>query len=227
MSPSPRSSTAIPKSAVPLAPRRPGRPKSENVAALTAHILDCAKALFFENGFGATTMEAISTQARVSKETLYSRFATKAMVLEAVLKAQFAKWVDNNANQPATADATSLEAAFRRHILIQIRVQKSYEVVSLSKLLASESHLFPDLAREVIETQFHYGVKLIADDIMKFAAIDGIPCKSPESIAVLLRGIVSGSTGSFTFSDKEMPAPEQEQLVERIIRLFMASRPEW
>ena len=49
-------------------------------------ILQAATALFDSRGYAATTMEAIAERADVAVETVYSRFRTKANLLDAILE---------------------------------------------------------------------------------------------------------------------------------------------
>ena len=49
-----------------------------------AHIRDAARDLFFEQGYGATTFEQIAKAAGTRRTTLYSHFADKAEILEAI-----------------------------------------------------------------------------------------------------------------------------------------------
>lgn len=66
-----------------LVAKRPvGRPRDP---AKTEAILDAAWTLFLERGVEAVAMEAIAARACVSKATLYSAFADRKTVFEAVL----------------------------------------------------------------------------------------------------------------------------------------------
>lgn len=46
-------------------------------------VLDAARALFIEHGFGATSMEAIAARANVSKATVYAYYASKQTLFAA------------------------------------------------------------------------------------------------------------------------------------------------
>ena len=66
-------------------PRRGGRPSREDAAQLHDRILDAATDLFFQRGYGATSIEAVAEHARISKRTFYHRYADKATLFGAVL----------------------------------------------------------------------------------------------------------------------------------------------
>src|SRR5215210_5289562 len=60
--------------------------RSERAEQTRRRIVDAATALFDARGFTATTMEAIAERADVAVETVYSRFRTKANLLDAILE---------------------------------------------------------------------------------------------------------------------------------------------
>jgi TetR/AcrR family transcriptional regulator, mexJK operon transcriptional repressor len=64
---------------------RGGRPRTEDLEKLNENILAAAAQLFLENGFDATSMDAIAEKARISKRTLYARHADKSALFNATL----------------------------------------------------------------------------------------------------------------------------------------------
>lgn len=62
-----------------------GRPKDPEKSR---KILEAAGQLFKDQGFAATSMDAIAQQARVSKQTLYSHFAGKDDLFKQVIKSK-------------------------------------------------------------------------------------------------------------------------------------------
>lgn len=72
-------------------PRRPNalprrKPSTRpDAQAKHRHILDSARALFLEQGFDTTSVDAIARHARVSKATLYAHFADKDDLLLALV----------------------------------------------------------------------------------------------------------------------------------------------
>ncbi len=76
---------AVKRKAAPLPDRKPaapvrrrgGRPSRDEAARLSDRILDAATDLFFQRGYGATSIEAVARSARISKRTFYHRYATR------------------------------------------------------------------------------------------------------------------------------------------------------
>ena len=65
--------------------RRYNSPRRREQAAATRHeILEAAERLFARDGYGATTMAAIASDARVALKTVYVAFETKSGVLRAL-----------------------------------------------------------------------------------------------------------------------------------------------
>jgi AcrR family transcriptional regulator len=60
--------------------------QAERRAATRARVLDAAEALFAEQGYDATSTDAILESAAISRGALYHHFATKQKVFEAVFQ---------------------------------------------------------------------------------------------------------------------------------------------
>ncbi len=73
-----------PRRATASKPAAPGRPKDLEKGAA---ILDAAKRLFIAQGFDATSMDQIASEAGVSKLTVYSHFGDKETLFAAAAKA--------------------------------------------------------------------------------------------------------------------------------------------
>src|SRR5215468_478285 len=86
------SKSAMTKSAVKIQ-RGPGRLSAEQVEELPNRLLDAAFELFIERGFADATMDDIAKRAGASTKTLYSRFANKMEILQAVVERNVEKTV--------------------------------------------------------------------------------------------------------------------------------------
>jgi AcrR family transcriptional regulator len=63
----------------------PGRRDQARTRLARAAVVDAARSLFLERGYGATTIEAISERADVPPATLYRLFSSKLGILKALL----------------------------------------------------------------------------------------------------------------------------------------------
>jgi AcrR family transcriptional regulator len=59
--------------------------RQQQASQTRARILDTAQRLFTQRGYGATTMEAIASEAGVATDTVYATFRTKAGLLHNLL----------------------------------------------------------------------------------------------------------------------------------------------
>lgn len=99
-------------------------------------ILDAAKAVFLERGYGAASMAEVSARAGGSKQTLYSYFASKeelfvAMMLEKaalVIDPLFASFHDNQ----------DLPGALRDFALGLLRTISVEEIVAVRRIVYAE-----------------------------------------------------------------------------------------
>src|SRR5437879_5032155 len=85
--------TAADNATVETTLRRGGRPSRLEAAQLAEKILDVATGLFLTQGFGATSIDAVAEQARISKRTFYHRFRDKADLFEAVVRRLIGRWL--------------------------------------------------------------------------------------------------------------------------------------
>lgn len=65
-------------------PRTTGRTQSERTEATTAALLDAARELFAQDGYAATSLDAVVARAGVTKGALYHHFAGKRELFRAV-----------------------------------------------------------------------------------------------------------------------------------------------
>jgi AcrR family transcriptional regulator len=124
-------------------------------------ILDAAAALFLSAGYGATTIEAVASRARVSKRTLYHRFDDKAALFGAVVHR-----IIERLHPPP--DVPLIEGADVREILerlarMMVHGAVSAQAVALHRLVVAESGRFPKLAAAVgRQGATEEGVRLVA-----------------------------------------------------------------
>src|ERR1700744_2571706 len=70
----------------PCGPRKRGRPPGGSEMARRKEMLLAAGEIFLEQGFGATSMEAVAKRAGISKKTIYGFVSTKEELFEAVIR---------------------------------------------------------------------------------------------------------------------------------------------
>ncbi|EFE97970.1 TetR/AcrR family transcriptional regulator [Serratia odorifera] len=169
--------------------RRKGRPKDP----LKAHaILQAARTLFLEKGLEVTT-EEIARVAGVAKATLYSNFADKEMLIEAVLRQESDLTIsDDDFEQRHHLPLANVLTAFGNRF---VRFINQRELTGWDRLIASASIRHPDLpkrfyaagpgrAQQMLEA-------IIAEAITKGTLRECDPGEAADDLAGLWLGMTS------------------------------------
>jgi len=126
----------------------PGRLSAEDAAELPDRLLDAAFEMFAERGYGDATMDQIAKRAGASTKTLYSRFANKAEILEAVVRRNVERATNAHLRalnlDPATMEPRAFLIAFGRRIA---NGGDDRETVAMSRITYGESYRFPVLRK--------------------------------------------------------------------------------
>jgi TetR/AcrR family transcriptional repressor of mexJK operon len=140
--------------------RRGGRPSRLQTVELQQTILDVASELFLTRGYGATSIEAVAADARISKRTFYHRFRDKAELFEAVVRRLIERWLPPfEAKLLEVAPPDTLLRLLAGQILA---VALSPPALALHRVLIAEAQRFPELVQLVNEAGAGKGVERIA-----------------------------------------------------------------
>jgi TetR/AcrR family transcriptional regulator, mexJK operon transcriptional repressor len=124
--------------------RKSGRPPRADALKLRERILQVATALFLEQGYGSTSIEAVASRAGISKRTFYDRFDDKAALFAAVVH-YIIEHIRPPANVPLLAGA-SLPEILQRLAGLILKAALSPQALALHRLVTGESSRFPELA---------------------------------------------------------------------------------
>ena len=186
--------------------RQRGRPKAEELAGIEARLIDVAKALFFENGYGHTTMSAVASAARVSKTTLYSRFPSKAELFKAMVASQTADWGNGPRSTRIDPDA-DLRDFLLAYGAIAVRAGMSADFININRLLFSESGRFPELG-QIAEVRLDLGLGYLTREIRSQALREGLDVANPAETAQLFLAILNGWLATAILTNH---LPDQDQ----------------
>lgn len=207
-----------------LHPRRPrGRPKTEDVEALEARLVSVAKQAFVLNGYGATSINAIAKSARVSKNTLYARFPSKAAMFQTIIARQIESAEDE---LRPTADARSLAEGLRAFVEVALRRSLTSDDLEINRLIMAESRQFPELGAAA-RGRFQIGVQNVARIIEVYAERDRVPCRNPVAAAEMFLYSVYGWYTFALATNRTLTDKERIPWIDTVIRIFLASRSEW
>lgn len=207
-----------------LQPRRPrGRPKAEDVEALEERLVSVARQAFVLHGYGATSINAIAKSARVSKNTLYARFPSKAALFQTIIARQIAN-VHHEIGP--TTDARTLAQALRAYADVALRTSLHKEELEVNRLIMAEAYQFPELGQSA-QGRFQVGIHSVTRIIGVYAERDRVPCRNPKAAAEMF---LYSLYGWYTFAiatNRKVADKEYSAWIDNVIKLFVASRAEW
>lgn len=110
-------------------------------------ILDAARSVFLEKGYGGASMDEVAALAAVSKQTVYKHFADKRRLFEAIINGDIAATESLTHDMLASlGDSPDLERDLRRFARSHIADVTSPHIIRLRRILIAEAERFPELA---------------------------------------------------------------------------------
>jgi TetR/AcrR family transcriptional regulator, mexJK operon transcriptional repressor len=220
---------AVKRKAAPLPNRKPvapvrhrgGRPSLEEAARLRDRILDAATELFFQRGFGATSIEAVARNARISKRTFYHRFEDKAALFGAVLH-RIIEGLRPPASTPLIVGA-NLDEILRRLAGLILHAALTPQALALHRLIVGESARFPKLAAAVTgEGATQEAIALIAGLLQHETHAGRLTLDNPLlSAEQFLQLVLSVPQRRALGLGTPMPPAELERWADSVVGLFL------
>ncbi len=130
--------------------RKGGRPSASQSEMIGDHILNVASGIFLEQGYGATSIEAIAQSAGISKRTFYSRFKDKEDVFAAVVHQLVTKLRPPQDAKLFTGKSREVLLLHLAKVILDAALQP--QALALHRIMVVESARFPELAK-VMDTQ--------------------------------------------------------------------------
>ena len=202
-----------------------GRPTAAQVSAIDNAILAAATKCFFDVGYNSASMEAITIAAGVSTGTLYSRYANKEALFQAVVKERIAALSVETSNKRKKS-GDSLEQCLKHHATTVMTRGISAESRSFDRLLGGASGISLKLARALYDMRFERVVNLIAGDILECTRAEGRPARNPKRIAEGLMMCFAGWI-SIQTSLRVVSQREAVQFGNRMVDILIAGRSGW
>ncbi|MDP9689709.1 TetR/AcrR family transcriptional regulator [Pseudomonas umsongensis] len=206
------------------APNGPGRPKD---LAKRQAILDAAKTLFLTKGYANTSMDAVATQAGVSKLTVYSHFNDKETLFSAAVVAKCEEQLPSlffELPEGVAVETVLLNIARGFHQLIN-----SDESVNLHRLIMALGSQDPKLSLIFFEAgpqrMLHGMERLLAKVDQSGALSIDKPRNAAEHFFCLLKG--AANFRLLYGCGEPLTGDAAESHVQEVVGLFMrAYRPE-
>ena len=129
--------------------RRAGRPSREDSERLGERILAAATEMLLNQGYGATSVEAIARRTHISKRTFYHRFSSKQELTMAVI-VRLIDSVRPPAEIPLIEGKSLFEILVHLGALI-LDAALTPRMLALHRLVIAESNRFPEMAAAVVK----------------------------------------------------------------------------
>jgi len=222
----PNHEVAARRGAVTAPPGRRGRPTLEQAEAISRRILAIGRAMFFERGYSATSMEAIAAEAGTSKGTLYSRFPQKADLFAAIVEDSVKAWTLRTARKRRRRPK-GLRGVIEYHALVSLEAMADPEILSFAELLTAERRRFPELARIYHERALMLEIDLLTRDIEDAAAEEAIPIASPSDMAFAVIEATWGWANIRSFADTRNVPAQRVAAARRIANIMIDGIEAW
>lgn len=153
-------------------------------------ILAAATELFLGQGYDATSMDAISRTAGVSKATLYSHFLNKETLFAALVESN----CKSNAERlrPPSSGITDLEKSLRQIASQFIDCFLDQRGLAMHRLIFAEAARFPEIGSAFVRWGPHLVRRLIADFLREAKEKGLIDLPDPDLGALHFLSLVVG-----------------------------------
>jgi AcrR family transcriptional regulator len=184
---------------------------------------EAAYRLFLQQGYQATSIEAILAEAGISsKETLYRHYASKEALFVDVLghlTMEQPGFVERMATWPVPYDFPSLQYALTRfaHEIVAMMSQPGY--LSLVRMILTESARFPQLSRLFFSTVTQRGISVILTYLQVAREKQVIADLDLAAVAhTLLGGLVASVLMGVALEGKPDPQMSVDAVIEVVMR---------
>ena len=111
-------------------------------------IVDAARAVFLQKGYGGASMDEVAARAAVSKQTVYKQFSDKQSLFTAIVTGDIGT-AEARTHEAVTALGASddVEADLRRFARRHVVDVVQPHLVRLRRIIIAEAERFPELAR--------------------------------------------------------------------------------
>lgn len=152
-------------------------------------ILEAARKVFMDVGFGAASMDAIANEARVSKQTVYNHFGSKEELFAAMIRF----WVEQKLIAFNQAAAAGKPEETLRTIAHQFLDHGAAEQrVAMYRILMAEAPRFPELGEIFYNSGPKVVRKFVADYLAEQDARGVLRVENPQLTSEQFFGMLNG-----------------------------------
>lgn len=182
-------------------------------------ILQGAMQVFLRDGYAGTSMDRVSAEAGVSKQTIYSHFQDKEGLFKALIeRVTIGSFRDIFCGQDLHGEPAILLREIAETYLT--KVAENPEYLALFRLIITESQRFPELAKLYTKTVIQRGLQLLSQ---YFFSQPELGITDPEATAQIFFGsMVSYVMVQEILYGKEMMSLSRDRIIDSLISLVLA-----
>jgi TetR/AcrR family transcriptional regulator, mexJK operon transcriptional repressor len=193
---------------------------SERQAAKREQIAVAARKLFLEQGYAGTSMDAVSAEASVSKQTLYTYFPAKVDLLKAILERELARVV----HEGPLPEPQSLPELRGLLVMFATRLTQTLlhpDSVALIRLVLGEAFRIRELrgtVRQALPMRALQGIAAILGRADELGLIDA---PDTDLTARMLLGPIMSYVALDGFLTTEPVVQPSTEKLERMVDMFL------
>jgi len=197
-----------------------GRPTREQAAQRHTELLSHALNMFLERGYEQTTIEAIAAAVRMTKRTVYGRYANKAALFRAAVQQAIERWImpEQSLRSLETGDLEETLLAVAR---MRVAHLITPEGLRLQRIINAESYRFPEIFTAAYEQATMPVIRFLAQLLRRHRATGEISVTNPRMAAAVFLSMVVGGPARLIGSGNRPAAPELEERIVFGVRLFL------
>ncbi len=192
---------------------------SPAIAQKQEQILQGAIRVFLQEGYARTSMDRVSAEAGVSKQTIYSHFQDKEGLFKALIeRLTIACFQSIFCIEKLQGDPAILLRQVAKIYLTKVADNPDY--LALLRLIIAESQNFPELAKLYTQTVVQRGRQILSQ---YFASHPELGISDPEAMAHIFFGsLVSYIIVQEMLYGKELISLSRDRLVDSLMNLVIS-----
>lgn len=182
-------------------------------------ILDAARAVFLEVGFGAASMDAIANAAKVSKQTVYNHFGSKEELFAAMIRSACDRMLVALNQAAQSGKPEDMLRAVARQFMDKLFTR---DRLSLYRILMAEVQRFPELGKIFYECGPQVTRQYLADFFSEQNARGHLHVDNPRIAAEQFIGMLNGCHFRAQLGIEAAPSQEAiDAYVESAVAMVM------
>jgi len=182
-------------------------------------ILEAARTVFMDVGFGAASMDAIANAAKVSKQTVYNHFGSKEELFAAMIRSACDRMLVALNQAARSGNPEDMLRAVARQFMDKLFTR---DRLSLYRILMGEVQRFPELGKIFYECGPQVTRKYLADFFAEQHARGNLKVDNPRIAAEQFIGMLNGCHFRAQLGIESPPSQQMiDEYVESAVKLVM------